>query len=180
MTTATDLGASALSHVPRHLALVGLGGNLGDMRARLARAVDDLNALPGTAVVRVSSLYETAPVDASGPDFINAVAVLSSALGPHELLAGLLSLEAAHDRERPYRNAPRTLDLDLLWYGGAERHAPTLTLPHPRMMARAFVLEPLAEVLEALASDGTPVPALPLPDATARATLRDSQGIRRL
>lgn len=170
----------ALSRVPRHLALVGMGGNLGDMRARLARALEDLNALPGTTVVRVSSLYETAPVDAAGPDFINAVAVLSSALGPQELLASLLTLEAAHDRERPYRHAPRTLDLDLLWYGDAVRCTRTLTLPHPRMMARAFVLEPLVDVLDALAAEGVGVPVLPIPDAEARRKLRDSQGIRRL
>nr|WP_245932550.1 2-amino-4-hydroxy-6-hydroxymethyldihydropteridine diphosphokinase [Aquabacterium olei] len=180
MTHPVAPDTQALSRVPRHLALVGMGGNLGDMRARLARALEDMNGLPGTAVVRVSSLYETAPVDATGPDFINAVAVLSSALGPQELLAALLALETAHDRERPYRHAPRTLDLDLLWYGDAARCTSSLTLPHPRMMARAFVLEPLVEVLDALAAEGGSVPVLPLPDVDARKQLRDGQGIRRL
>lgn len=176
--------ADALSAVPRHLAFVGMGGNLGDVRARLARAQEDLAALPGTRLVGVSSLYETAPVDATGPDYLNAVAVLASALGPQELLAALLALEIVHDRERPYHHAPRTLDLDLLWFGGATRQSATLSLPHPRMMGRAFVLEPLAEVLARLGDDwpcaDCPPAAVGLPPEAERAALRAAQRVRRL
>lgn len=127
-------------------AYVGLGANLGDSRAALGQALEELGRLPRTAVVCVSSLYRSAPVDASGPDFLNAVAELRTALGPYELLAELQRIEAAAGRERPYRNAPRTLDLDLLLYDRLAQDDPVLTLPHPRMRERAFVLLPLAEI----------------------------------
>lgn len=172
---------AALSAVPRHRAFIGMGGNLGDVAARLREAVHGLAALPGTRVEAVSSLYCTKPVASSGPDYLNAVAVLQSALGPHELLRALLALELTHDRERPYQNAPRTLDLDLLWYGGCACSTPALSLPHPRMMQRAFVLVPLAEALGELRNgvaggvvDGeAPV----LPDPVVVAALAKEQGI---
>lgn len=168
---------AALSAVPRHRAFVGMGGNLGDVAARLREAVRGLATLPGTQVEAVSSLYCTKPVASSGPDYLNAVAVLQSALGAHELLRALLALELTHDRERPYQNAPRTLDLDLLWYGDYTCATPTLTLPHPRMMQRAFVLVPLAEslgeLLSAVADGEVPV----LPDPVAVAALAQEQGI---
>ena len=128
------------------LAFVAIGGNLGDARAAVTRAMADLGTLAGTCVVARSSLYRSAPVDASGPDFINAVVAIDTALSPLDLLAALQGLEKGAGRERPYRNAPRTLDLDLLLHGDAVMDTPVLTLPHPRMTQRAFVLRPLAEI----------------------------------
>ena len=169
----------AFHAVPRFRACIGMGGNLGDVRAHLRAALKGLNQLPGTHVEAVSSLYQTRPVDAAGPDYLNAVAVLQTALGPQELLGALHALEAGCDRERPYLNAPRTLDLDLLCHGNAVRDTPTLTVPHPRMAGRAFVLEPLNEVLTTLIPEQySPLPALP--DARGRAILAQEQGIVRL
>lgn len=128
------------------LAFVAIGGNLGDARAAVTRAMADLDTLAGTRVVARSSLYRSAPVDASGPDFINAVVAIDTALAPLDLLSALQGLEQGAGRERPYRNAPRTLDLDLLLHGDAVMDTPVLTLPHPRMAQRAFVLRPLAEI----------------------------------
>ncbi len=127
-------------------AFVGLGANLGDARATLQAALGALEALPTSRVVAQSSIYRSAPIDSSGPDYLNAVARLLTQLAPHDLLAQLQSIERRHGRERPYRNAPRTLDLDLLLYGAHTLATPTLTLPHPRMHERAFVLAPLAEI----------------------------------
>ena len=131
------------------LAYVGLGANLGDPAAALLAAQRSISTLPGTQLLRVSSVYRTAPVDAQGPDFLNAVALIETKLAPDELLAQLQLIEAEHGRERPYRNAPRTLDLDLLLYGEASLASPRLTVPHPRLHERAFALVPLAEVAPA-------------------------------
>ena len=131
------------------LAYVGLGANLGDPAAALKAAQESLAVLPQTQLHRVSSIYRTAPVDALGPDFLNAVAMLETCLAPDELLNELQRIEAEHGRERPYRNAPRTLDLDLLLYGDATVASPRLTVPHPRLHERAFALVPLAEVAPA-------------------------------
>jgi 2-amino-4-hydroxy-6-hydroxymethyldihydropteridine diphosphokinase len=125
---------------------VALGANLGDAAATLRDAIRWLADLPGTTVYAASSLYRTAPWEASGPDFINAVAALDTQLTAPDLLVCLHTLEARAGRERPYLNAPRTLDLDLLLYGSAGIDSPRLTVPHPRMWQRAFVLVPLAEV----------------------------------
>ena len=127
-------------------AWIGLGANLGDRTAALRQAVQALTALPGTCVLRTSSLYRSAPVDAGGPDYLNAVAEIATTLDAHALLAALQAIEQAAGRERPYRNAPRTLDLDLLLYGTQHIATPDLTVPHPRMFERAFVLRPLAEL----------------------------------
>ncbi|MBT2323047.1 2-amino-4-hydroxy-6-hydroxymethyldihydropteridine diphosphokinase [Variovorax paradoxus] len=127
-------------------AYVAIGANLGDARASVRQAMDDLAALPGTRVSARSSLYRSAPVDAQGPDFINAVVELETRFDPAELLAELHRIEGGAGRERPYRNAPRTLDLDLLRHGGEVMNTAELTLPHPRMGERAFVLVPLAEI----------------------------------
>lgn len=127
-------------------AYVGLGANLGDAPAAVTQALRDLGRLPQTQLARASSLYRSAPVDAAGPDYVNAVAELHTALSPHELLAELQRLEQAAGRERPWRNAPRTLDLDLLLYDDVQLDSPELTIPHPRMHERAFVLVPLAEI----------------------------------
>ena len=127
-------------------AFVGLGANLGDARAALDGALQGLAALPGTHVVGRSRVYRSAPVDAAGPDYLNAVAQLETTLDAPQLLRALQALEQAAGRERPYRNAPRTLDLDLLLYGGARIASATLVVPHPRLRERAFVLLPLAEL----------------------------------
>jgi 2-amino-4-hydroxy-6-hydroxymethyldihydropteridine diphosphokinase len=135
-------------------ACVGLGANLGDARAALLAARDALAALPGTRLRAFSSLYRSAPVDAAGPDFVNAVAVLETRLSPQQLLAELQRIEAAHGRERPWRNAPRTLDLDLLLYGEQRIDSPALVVPHPRLHERAFALLPLVEVMPAAVIPG--------------------------
>jgi len=127
-------------------AYVALGANLGDARAALRGALGDLARLPDTHRVASSRLYVSAPVDATGPDYLNAVAKLSTRLTAPALLRALQALERAAGRQRPYRNAPRTLDLDLLLYGDGRIDSPGLTVPHPRMPQRAFVLRPLAEL----------------------------------
>jgi len=127
-------------------AFVALGANLGDAAATVRQAITDLGTLPQTRLVRASRLYRSAPWEASGPDFFNAVAEVATSLDAHALLAALHGLELAAGRERPYLNAPRTLDLDLLLYGDAHIATPTLTVPHPRMWQRAFVLRPLADI----------------------------------
>jgi 2-amino-4-hydroxy-6-hydroxymethyldihydropteridine diphosphokinase len=134
---------------------VGLGANLGDAVATVRAAIDALNEIDGCAVVARSSLYRSAPVDASGADFINAVVQLRTRLQPMALLKAMQVIEERFGRERPYRNAPRTLDLDLLRYGERRVVTPQLTVPHPRLRERAFVLAPLAEIAPDL--------ALPLP-----------------
>jgi 2-amino-4-hydroxy-6-hydroxymethyldihydropteridine diphosphokinase len=133
-------------------AYLALGANLGDAQAALRRAWRDLGELQGVQAVRASSLYRSAPVDSSGPDYLNAVVEVQTTQGPYELLAELQRLEQAAGRERPYLNAPRTLDLDLLIYGELRQDDPALTLPHPRMTQRAFVLLPLAEIAPARVS----------------------------
>ena len=127
-------------------AWIGLGANLGAREAALRGAIAGMAALPGTRVLRVSSLYRSAPVDAGGPDYLNAVAEIATTLPPLALLHALQALEQAAGRERPYRNAPRTLDLDILFYGDVHLESAALTLPHPRLHERAFVLLPLAEL----------------------------------
>jgi len=133
-------------------AYVGLGTNLGaDLLATLTQAARALAALPGTRLLALSSAWRSAPVDAGGPDFLNAVAALETVLAPFELLDALQAIEHAHGRERPYRNAPRTLDLDLLLHGDTVMDTPRLSLPHPRLGERAFVLRPLLEIAPELA-----------------------------
>jgi 2-amino-4-hydroxy-6-hydroxymethyldihydropteridine diphosphokinase len=131
-------------------AFVALGANLGNAAMTVRDALAGLHGLPGTQLVKASSLYRTAPVDSCGPDYINAVAQVSTALTAPDLLRALQGIEAAAGRERPYRNAPRTLDLDVLLYGSATIDSPQLNLPHPRMWERAFVLVPLGEIASEL------------------------------
>ncbi len=135
-------------------AWVGLGANLGDPAAALHSAFGEMARLPQTTLAAHSALYATRPLDADGPDYCNAVAALDTELAPLELLGHLQKIENAHGRERPRRNAPRTLDLDLLLYGGLVMHTPELTLPHPRMHQRAFVLVPLLELDPAIVLPG--------------------------
>lgn len=129
-------------------AFVALGGNLGDTRATLRQAFDALGALPRTRLVAQSHVYRTPPWGLrEQPPFLNAVAELETALGPHELLDALLQIERAAGRVRDgERWGPRTLDLDLLHMDGVAMHDERLTLPHPRIAERAFVLLPLAEL----------------------------------
>ena len=135
---------------------IGLGANLGARADTLRAALSAITALSGTSVQRVSSLYRSAPVDAGGPDYLNAVAELRTTLAPQALLEALQAIELAAGRERPYRNAPRTLDLDIVVWGDEKIETATLTVPHPRMWERAFVLLPLSE----LAPERVPTSAL--------------------
>ncbi len=127
-------------------AYIALGANLGQPAKAIAAALARIGELPVTALVRHSSLYRTAPIDSAGPDYINAVAEVSTRLCAPELLSCLQALERDAGRERPYPNAPRTLDLDLLLFGAARVESARLQVPHPRMGERAFVLVPLAEI----------------------------------
>ncbi len=138
----------------RETAYVGLGANLGDPHATLPAALALLAALPETTLVAASSLYRSAPVEASGPDYLNAVAELATRLEPRALLSELQRIERRFGRERPGRNAPRTLDLDLLLHAERCLDEPGLQLPHPRLHERAFVLEPLAEIAPRLVLPG--------------------------
>ena len=158
VAAASPVAAQAAVHRPRNkamqaswaddptLAWIGLGANLGERDAALRQAVRAIAALPGTQMRRVSSLYRSAPVDAGGPDYLNAVAELATTQAPQALLQALQAIERSAGRERPYRNAPRTLDLDILWFGDRVIDTPALTVPHPRMAERAFVLRPLADL----------------------------------
>jgi 2-amino-4-hydroxy-6-hydroxymethyldihydropteridine diphosphokinase len=128
------------------LAYIGLGSNLGESHGTILAAMDAIADLDGVVLMRQSSLYGSAPVDAVGADFVNAVVEVQTVLKPLTLLAALQSLESRAGRHRSYRNAPRTLDLDILLYGNKTMHRSDLVLPHPRMWERAFVLHPLAEL----------------------------------
>ncbi len=125
---------------------IGLGANLGDPAQTLREALRVLGQQPGLSVIRCSSFYSSAPLQAQGPDFVNAVVQASAQLCAPDLLRVLQGVESAFGRERPYRNSPRSLDLDLLLYGDARSESASLTVPHPRMLERAFVLVPLAEI----------------------------------
>jgi len=147
-------------------AYIGIGANLGDAPATVAAAVAALGHLPDGRLLRVSSAYRTAPVDATGPDYVNAVAALATTLSPEALLTALQGIEQAFGRQRPYHHAPRTLDLDLLLYGDVVCATLRLTLPHPRLHLRAFVLQPLLEIAPDLTAPGLGALAAWLP-ATA-------------
>lgn len=129
------------------VATLGLGANLNDPATQIEYALAELDRLPDSRLIARSALYASAPVGyVDQPDFINAVAQIETRLAPRALLNALLDIEHRHGRERSFRNAPRTLDLDLLLYGNAHFHEEGLTLPHPRMTQRAFVLRPLLEI----------------------------------
>lgn len=140
-------------------AAIGLGSNVGDRASHLNAAVDALRTLPFTRLVAVSSVHETEPV---GPvaqsHYLNAAAVIETSLAPLELLAAMHAIEASRGRRREseQRWGPRTLDLDLLLYGEERVEAGGLTVPHPRMHERAFVLEPLREIAAAWVVPGHP------------------------
>ena len=157
------------------LAYIALGANLADPAAQVRAAFAELDRLPDTRLVAASSLYCTAPIGyAEQPEFINAVAAVETGLAPRQLLQELLALEQRCGRVRgAERNGPRTLDLDLLLYGDTVLQSPELTLPHPRLHLRAFVLVPLAEIAPELALPGRGHVAAWLPAVA-------NQGIRRL
>lgn len=133
-------------------AYIALGANLGSPAHTIELTIQSLSAMGNTSLGKVSSLYRTAPIDSTGPDYINAVAQIFTRLPAPLLLEQLQKLEQATGRERPYRNAPRVLDLDILLYGQARISSQNLTVPHPRMGQRAFVLHPLFEIAPHLVS----------------------------
>lgn len=131
----------------KHSAFIGLGSNLLKPTEQVLQAIQAIGRLPDTRVVACSSLYRSAPVGyLDQPDFINAVVEIETALAPVALLRALLALEQENGRTREFQNAPRTLDLDVLLYGDLQLHQHGLTLPHPQMHRRAFVLQPLLEI----------------------------------
>jgi len=131
---------------PTVQAFVAIGANLGDAQAAVRAAMDAIGTIERTTVTARSSLYQSAPIESSGPDYINAVVAVRTGLTAEAFLAELQLLEEQAGRERPFPNAPRTLDLDLLMHGNSIKDTPALTLPHPRMRDRAFVIKPLAEI----------------------------------
>lgn len=155
-------------------AFVALGSNLQHPQQQLTTALREIAELPHTTLVRQSSFYRTAPVGYDKqPDFINAVAEVETTLQPLELLHAILQIENRHGRERPFPNAPRILDLDLLLYNNTVMDTPELTLPHPRMHERGFVLLPLAEI----------APELTLPEYGSVARLAQTcmgQGVEKI
>ena len=131
----------------QHVCFIGLGSNLGESCDQLRRALADLDRLPGTRLLAQSSFYRSAPVGyLDQPDFVNAVAKITTTLTPQDLLSALLHIERQYGRERVFVNAPRTLDLDVLLYDDLQIHEPGLTVPHPQLHLRAFVLQPLLEI----------------------------------
>jgi 2-amino-4-hydroxy-6-hydroxymethyldihydropteridine diphosphokinase len=137
------------------IAFVGLGSNLDDPREQVTAALGELSTLPQTKLLQASSLYRSSPVGyASQPDFVNAAAKLDTSLEAMRLLEALQAIEARHGRRRSFPNAPRTLDLDLLLYADRRLDTAELTLPHPRMHERAFVLKPLLELEPQLSIPG--------------------------
>jgi 2-amino-4-hydroxy-6-hydroxymethyldihydropteridine diphosphokinase len=141
----------------RTVAFIALGSNLGDRRGYLERALQALRGHPDIGVARVSPFYETAPVGGAlaQPNFLNGAAELHTNLGPEDLLRTLLNIESSLGRVRRERDGPRTIDLDLLFYGDVVRQAPDPILPHPRLHERAFVLRPLANIAPDLRHPGT-------------------------
>ena len=135
------------THLGTTTAFIGLGANLGNAQETLHQAMNVIARLPGVSNLRSSRRYSSAPIDAPGPFYVNAVASVETSLPALELLKALQNIETTFGRERQYRNAPRTLDLDLLLYDKVTINEPTLVVPHPRMHLRAFVLRPLAELV---------------------------------
>lgn len=166
-------GASIAAPAPPHLAYIGIGANLGDALDNVEQAFTALAALPTTLIVARSSLYRTAPVDADGDDYINAVACIETLLTATALLDALLAIEQARGRKRSYRNAPRPLDLDILLFDTLQLQTATLTIPHPRLTQRAFVLMPLLEITPSIEIPG-------MGSAQAFVALLAGQAIRKI
>lgn len=136
----------SITNEVRTACYIGIGANLGDAREQVERAIARIGDLPSSSLTAQSSLFRTAPVDAGGEDYINAVVKLETSLTAPALLDHLQAIEKDFGRERPYVNAPRTMDLDLLLYGQKTMKSDKLTVPHPRMTQRAFVLIPLLQI----------------------------------
>ena len=168
MTSSTLPTTPLPTSLPTRSAYIGLGANLGDAAATLAAAWQALARLPQSRGVALSGLYRSAPVEATGPDYLNAVALLATALPAIDLLDQLQGLEAAFGRQRPFHHAPRTLDLDLLLLGDEVVQTGRLTLPHPRLHLRAFVLRPLLDLNPALLAPGLGLLADWLPGTAAQ------------
>ena len=128
------------------LATIGIGANLGNARETVHQAIASLATIAGCELIVASSLFSSAPIDSSGDDYVNAVVQLQTSLSAQALLEVLQAIELAFGRERPYHNAPRTLDLDILLFGDEIMATKTLSVPHPRMTERAFVLRPLLQI----------------------------------
>lgn len=158
-------------------AYVGLGANLGDLRRTLEAALADLADVPDLTLEAVSAAWRSAPVGCEGPDYLNAVARVATALPPLTLLAALQAIELRHGRERPFPNAPRTLDLDLLLYGDQTVDLDRLIVPHPRLHQRAFVLRPLLELDPALSAPGLGGLASHLPSVADQAIDQDTEAL---
>ena len=153
-------GGAPAETMPHSITYIGMGANLGNARSTLILAAKDIAALSGIHATQLSPLYRSAPVDAGGPDYVNAVLRADTTLEAEELLRALQEIETRRGRQRPYRNAPRTLDLDLLLHGKEERQTRFLTLPHPRMHERAFVLMPLQDLAPELVLTQGSLPGL--------------------
>lgn len=136
-------------------AYLGIGTNIGDRYNNINNAIESLKHLPLTQVVKISDIYETAPWGyEQQDDFLNVCVEIETELSPKTILGACLGIEAAFGRERPFKNAPRIIDIDVLMYEGVQSDDPELTLPHPRIQERAFVLIPLRDILESLTFDG--------------------------
>jgi 2-amino-4-hydroxy-6-hydroxymethyldihydropteridine diphosphokinase len=136
------------------VAYIGLGANLGDARQAIKDAIVCLAQQIGVTVIGKSDLYRTAPIESSGDDYLNCAIAVETTLTARQLLTLCLKIELHFGRERPYKNAPRTLDLDLLLYGNERIAEPDLIVPHPRLALRAFVLRPLADLAPELEIPG--------------------------
>ena len=158
----------------QHTTVIALGSNLSQPQQQVKAALDELAALPGCRLLQASSLYLSAPVGYTDqPDFVNAVCLLETGLEPQDLLSALHGIEAKFGRERTFRNAPRTLDLDIIDFNGITLHSERLTLPHPRAHERSFVMLPLAEIAPDYRLPGQPT-------AAELAATLDSDGIEKL
>lgn len=152
---------------------LGLGSNLGDPKANLCEAVERLSARPDLRLVRVSSLYLTAPVGYTDqPDFLNAAAIIETDLSPTDLQAFTKEIENEMGRTRNFRWGPRVIDIDILLYDSASISDPDLTIPHPSMMERAFVMEPMAEIAPDLVLPGGKTPGEVLPELGDQGVVR--------
>lgn len=143
-TTGSDTHPSE----PGALVLLGLGANLGDPASTLTQACEAIAQENGVEIIRAASLYQSAPVNAPGPHYVNTALLIRTQLAPLTLLKRMQAIEADFGRVRSVRNAPRTLDIDLLWHEHVNLDEPQLILPHPRLHERAFVLKPIAELLD--------------------------------